>query len=309
MVDPGHQILFYWSAMTEVINRHKKHDTFSIGEMDQVKTSQFGRAGVKCGGSFMAPAVEPRHGKQSVCCLFCHHAVLSRKWWTITQDAWGIHCAGLWSAMTTPEMLWIGKEMVHASHLNPWDVNKSLIFTELDHGLHNSVSPLSVHCQGQLRFSSAQQFTILPYNSIPDSLGDSLAPLSHPKDFGEEQSRSARLLPYSTRKSKTLILFTSHVLGAGVHTTSARTLQLIEDLQPIPEPFCDVEPSMLKVNGVRSHLKTPSRVGCNSQKTFWITMGKKICILQKHDLFSTLSYILPHHIQPNSDKKNQKPSN
>lgn len=87
---------------------------------------------------------------------------------------------------------------------------------------------------------------ILPYNSIPDSLGDSLAPLSDPKYFGEEHNRSARLLPYSTRRSKTLILFTSHVLGAGGHTISARTLQLIDNLQPIPGPFFNVEPSMLR---------------------------------------------------------------
>lgn len=100
--------------------------------------------------------------------------------------------------------------------------------------------------------------TNLPHNSVPDPLGDSLAPLSHPKGFGEEHSRSARLLPYFTRKH---ILFTLHVLGAGVHNTSSRTLQLIDDLQPIPGPFCNVprEPSIMKVNAVSSHLKTPSR--------------------------------------------------
>lgn len=100
--------------------------------------------------------------------------------------------------------------------------------------------------------------TNLPHNSVPDPLGDSLAPLSHPKGFGEEHSRSARLLPYFTRKH---ILFTLHVLGAGVHNTSSRTLQLIDDLQPIPGPFCNVpqEPLKMKVNAVSSHLKTPSR--------------------------------------------------
>lgn len=72
-------------------------------------------------------------------------------------------------------------------------------------------------------------FTILTYDSIHDPLADSLVPLSHPKGFGEEHNRSARLLPYSSRKSKTLILVTSHALGAGVHTTSARTLQLIDN--------------------------------------------------------------------------------
>lgn len=302
MVDPGHQILFYWLAMTEAIKRHKKHDLFDRWDGSNKNSPVW-----QCRGSFTAPAVEPRHGKQSICCPSCHHAVLSRKRWTITQDAWGVRCGGLWSAMTTPEMLWIGKAMVHASHLNPWGVSKGLTYAELDHGLHNSVSPLSVHGQGQLYFISAQQFTILPYYSIPDSLGDSLAPLSHPKDFGEEHNKSARLLPYSTRKSKTLILFTSHVLGARVHTTLARKLQLIEDLPPIPGPFCNVEPSMLRESEC-SQLppENTQQGGLQFSKNLLNNSVKKICIIQKHGLFSRLSYILPHHIQPNSDKKTPK---
>lgn len=184
--------------------------------MDQVKVPQFDRAGVRCGRQlqkhgFKAPAAEPRHGRWSICCPPCHHVVLSRRQWTLSHDAWGIYCASLWSVTTTPKMLWIGKEMVHATHPKPWGVNKGLIHTELDQGLHNSASPLGMHSQGQLRFISTQQWAhpelYNPYNSIPDPPGDSLAPLNHPKDFGEEHNRSARLLPYSTRKSGTLILF------------------------------------------------------------------------------------------------------
>lgn len=87
---------------------------------------------------------------------------------------------------------------------------------------------------------------ILPYNSIPDSLGDSLAPLSDPKYFGEEHNRSARLLPYSTRRSKTLILFTSHVLGAGGAHHLSQNTAVHRQFAANSGPFFNVEPSMLR---------------------------------------------------------------
>lgn len=139
--------------------------------------------------------------------------------------------------------------------------------------------------------------TILSYDSIPDPLGDSLAPLSHPKDFGEEHNRSARLFPHSTRKSKTLILFTSHVLGAGVHTTSARTMQLMDSLQPIPGPFSNVEPSMLRES---EHSQLPlgntQQGGLQFSKSLLNNSMKNSASYRS--MSSGLSYIPPYHIQP-----------
>lgn len=142
--------------------------------MDQVKIPQFDRAGVKRRGSPKSTASRPlllnpgMRGRQSICCSPCHHAVLGRRRWTISHDAWSIHCASLWSTLPIPKMLCIEKEMVHDTHLNPWGVNKGLIYTELDHGLHNSVSPFSMHSQRQLCFISAQQWahTKLSYPSL-----------------------------------------------------------------------------------------------------------------------------------------------
>lgn len=50
----------------------------------------------------------------------------------------------------------------------PMRCQQGLIYTGLDHGLHNSVSPLSMHSQGQLHFISAQQWahTKLYYPSL-----------------------------------------------------------------------------------------------------------------------------------------------
>lgn len=128
-----------------------------------MKIPQLNRAGVECGGQpkkhvFKAPTVEPTHERWSVCCPPCHHVDLSRRRWTINHHAGGIPCASLRSATTTPKMLWIEKETVHATHPNPRGVNKGLIYTELAHGLHNSASPPRMHSQGQLRFISAPRW-------------------------------------------------------------------------------------------------------------------------------------------------------
>lgn len=108
--------------------------------------------------------------------------------------------------------------------------------------------------QRRLYFTSPQQWAHLklilkklPHNLIPQPAGCSLAPVSCPKPFGEKDSKSGRLLSVLTRKSRILILFALHVLGARAQRTLAVMLQIIKYLQPAPgllhnRPW---EPSML----------------------------------------------------------------
>ncbi|KAJ7403907.1 hypothetical protein BTVI_74740 [Pitangus sulphuratus] len=112
--------------------------------------------------------------------------------------------------MTTPKMLRIEKEMVPANASEPIGVNKGLIYMELAHRLHNLQKYYSSACTAKDSFTSfvlSSEHTLnqlykpsLQFN--PDSPGDSLTPLCHPKAFGEEHSSDYQPVRLTSTPSK-----------------------------------------------------------------------------------------------------------
>lgn len=167
--------------------------------------------------------------------------------------------------------------------------------------MHEGVSPLLYCCMLSQRLTSPQQWAhpklILkkfPHSLIPQPPGCSLAPVSCPKPFGEKHSRSGRLLPVLTRKSRILILFALHVLGAGAQRTSAVMLQIIKYLQPTPGLLHNGpwEPSMLTSLCELKFSRQPLRKSKHSQHPPTNIQQDGLQALKKMLNISTISYAL-----------------